>query len=340
MELLSAYADGELSDSDKAQVEEHLIACENCSALLELYREISVAAKESSLPVPEALRAGVMEKVLKADIPRTADNVTRLSRYRVVLTRYAPIAACLAVILLALPFVVDNNRQLNDYGAPSAPAPAMTPAAHDDAAPVPVIEEAHESQHSLNEDSGEMHRMNEPEGAAGAYVDADDGTPETNRGLGETTAQEAGSAPAPDSPLASEHDQNPVRPAPPAESPAEHAPAPASTPAPAPAAPADMITPEHPMISQDVPERTEQESDRIMDFMSGAYAWITVTGEIPRYLAGREPMSFGPWMGWEMVFEIPRSAIPEILDEQNDRNTVNLTSNHNDSSYAVVMYSK
>jgi hypothetical protein len=119
IEFISAYADIELSDADKKRVEEHLATCVNCSALLELCREISTAANESSSPAPEVLFRNVMDIVQNESMPRAAGNVKRFGRYRVMLTRYVPIAACLAVVLLALPFVVNRSGQ----NADSMPAP-------------------------------------------------------------------------------------------------------------------------------------------------------------------------------------------------------------------------
>ena len=51
-ELISAYADGELSEPEMMHIKEHLDSCENCSAILELYRGISAAVAESSVRAP------------------------------------------------------------------------------------------------------------------------------------------------------------------------------------------------------------------------------------------------------------------------------------------------
>jgi len=140
IELISAYADGELTGSDKQRLKEHLGVCENCSAILDLYREISVAAEESGAPVPDALRDGVMEKVLLEDAHGAGDTGKNRKVIRMVLTRYVPIAACLAVALITLPNVMNNSGGQDSYGnvapmeagapetaAPAAPAPAATP---------------------------------------------------------------------------------------------------------------------------------------------------------------------------------------------------------------------
>jgi anti-sigma factor (TIGR02949 family) len=120
IELISAYADGELTDAEKRRLEDHLGACESCSALLDIYREISIATDEACLPAPDALRTGVMEKILSGDIARLAGNEKRRKTVYIVLSRYVPAAACLAVILLALPWVFGRGGQ--NYTASHAPA--------------------------------------------------------------------------------------------------------------------------------------------------------------------------------------------------------------------------
>ena len=128
LELISAYADDELTESEKRRVKEHLDTCESCSALLELYREISVAAAESSEPAPAELLSGVMEKVRHEGKTVKSDNANRRRIIRLALTRYVPVAACLAVMLLTLPRVMSNNRLAYDMTASmpnSAQAEAM-----------------------------------------------------------------------------------------------------------------------------------------------------------------------------------------------------------------------
>jgi len=135
MEQISAYADGELNDSDKRQVESHLTECQSCSALLDIYREISVSVVKTSAPAPEALRIGVMNRVLHEDIPRVADSKKKQKRYRFALTRFAPVAACLVVGFL----LWQNWDSLFGWSQEAvAPAPAMAPAPAPDAAPPPA----------------------------------------------------------------------------------------------------------------------------------------------------------------------------------------------------------
>ena len=128
LELISAYADGELAEADKLLVEEHLAECENCSAILDLYRGASAAFAESCVPAPEELLGGVMSGIMTdggvgdggAEDAGSAggaggDSVNNANTgkgtvIRMVLTRYVPIAACLVLILLTVPRFLDLNR--------------------------------------------------------------------------------------------------------------------------------------------------------------------------------------------------------------------------------------
>lgn len=113
-ELISAYVDGELTESDKKNLETHLNNCESCSALLALYREIPNAVAESAVPAPDMLCSGVMAKIISDDAASIAENGRRRKVIRVVLTRYLPVAACLAIVLLALPRILNYNRSTGD----------------------------------------------------------------------------------------------------------------------------------------------------------------------------------------------------------------------------------
>ncbi|MCL2628325.1 MAG: zf-HC2 domain-containing protein [Oscillospiraceae bacterium] len=128
VEQLSAYHDNELSEQETQKLLGHLNACEDCSALLEVYKEISVAADISDTLVPDALRIGVMNRI-KAEKPVIATKRKRNIQF--FLTRYMPIAACLAVVLLVwgfwgdlfAPRGADNFAPLaSSFGDYSAPA--------------------------------------------------------------------------------------------------------------------------------------------------------------------------------------------------------------------------
>ena len=136
LEMISAYVDSELSASDKQRLEDHLIDCENCSAILSFYREISTSIEESSVPAPETLRTSVMERIQGDGTSGTDARKRRQKLVRTALTRYIPIAACLAIALLILPHFLSINRSTNDAAfsesepdMPAEVAPAMAPVA-------------------------------------------------------------------------------------------------------------------------------------------------------------------------------------------------------------------
>ena len=131
-ERISAYADGELSDSDRLSIEEHLAVCDDCSALLAIYRAISVTAKETLVPAPTALSETVMKKILSFDADLGAGSVRKSKTLSIIMSRYVPLAACLALILLTLPNILkfDRSSPVPDHmsalpvAAPMPSAPA------------------------------------------------------------------------------------------------------------------------------------------------------------------------------------------------------------------------
>jgi len=286
-DLLCAYADGELTESNKQLVEDHLIICENCSAILKVYREISDSVNETNVPAPDALRIGVMNRIQSESVPGTVgrrqvsntasqkkEGAKQRGRLNVLLTRYAPIAAGLVVMLLIWQFWGEmfTGRQNAMQTAAPAPAADSMPAA----APAPQAAPAPET--AVNFDD-----MSESDSLADEEAFSFDAAAE--------------------------------------------------------AAPAALAEPEAPLLTDIT--RTTQETEEIMAYMSGAYAEITVTGDLPVLLAGHEPQPFGSWFGWEMVFEIPSSEVPALLAELGTRSgfSVSYQTDNRDSKYAVVLFS-
>jgi len=134
LELISAYIDNEISESDKTALEAHLSTCESCSAALELYKEMSASISESAISAPESLCGSVMEKILseKNDVKdsfvaesdsKDTENEKNKNNGIIYFKRYLPAVACLAVILLALPFALTlNNQAENDVAMPAGEA--------------------------------------------------------------------------------------------------------------------------------------------------------------------------------------------------------------------------
>ncbi|MCL2200727.1 MAG: zf-HC2 domain-containing protein [Oscillospiraceae bacterium] len=106
MELLSAQIDNELSQADSERLQAHLQSCEECSAIMEFYNEISVAASESAAEAPEELCTNVMSQIRSGNVKKTAPSKRNAIVY---LKRYLPAVAGLAVILTALPFILTNQ---------------------------------------------------------------------------------------------------------------------------------------------------------------------------------------------------------------------------------------
>ena len=138
LEHISAYADDEISESDKLHLEAHLAACKHCSSILEAFRGISQILVESSKPAPESLSIGVMEKIMIQDTAHdTAQATTHTTaqieakikifrRVNLVLTRYIPAAACLAFLLLTVPrlFGIGGMASRPGTGSSEAPMPS------------------------------------------------------------------------------------------------------------------------------------------------------------------------------------------------------------------------
>jgi len=158
-DLLCAYADGELPEFNRQSVEDHLAICDNCSAILKLYRELARTIDDSKLLPPEALCIGVMDKIQEESVPRRATTTKQRVKYRKILTRYAPIAACLVAMLLVWQFWGDMFGARNNYASTGSPEPAsdrtaaMTTAAD---APAPQAEMADMEESVWDHDGGEI----------------------------------------------------------------------------------------------------------------------------------------------------------------------------------------
>lgn len=125
-ELISAYVDSELDDSDAIRVEKHLETCESCSAILRLYRVISAISQESLVEAPATLRDGVMKNIRNEGVVHIGDHAKKRRIVRRVLTRYVPIAACLAAILLTLPRVIDLSRSADNMATDKMFSPSAS----------------------------------------------------------------------------------------------------------------------------------------------------------------------------------------------------------------------
>jgi Putative zinc-finger len=91
-ELLSAYLDGELAETDRAAVEAHVADCAPCGALLDDFRAMAaIATREEPPPVPADLQSRIRAKVGLARVARARPLRFRLPYYRLGLAAAAGI---------------------------------------------------------------------------------------------------------------------------------------------------------------------------------------------------------------------------------------------------------
>jgi hypothetical protein len=88
--------DGELTESQKTELEAHLAVCGDCARLYDAFAFISSAIGEGLADPPESLRAGVMDGIRAQGARHPA--VKKRPR---VWARMAALAACLAVVVFA-----------------------------------------------------------------------------------------------------------------------------------------------------------------------------------------------------------------------------------------------
>ncbi len=99
-DMISAYADDELNEDEKAELEAHLAECEECRSILETYREISAEIIQDTEEVPESFAAGVMDKV--ASYEKNIKAGKQRKNFGIA-GRWIGIAACIAIVLVAFP---------------------------------------------------------------------------------------------------------------------------------------------------------------------------------------------------------------------------------------------
>lgn len=117
--LLDLYVDGELEVADMIRVQEHLDACSACQAYVDELLAIRAAFPEiEDTIVPEGFADGVMSAIA-ASAPKVKKRSTPWKKVLI------PIAACLAVVVMALPLSGLMNNARKEAAAPSdAPAAA------------------------------------------------------------------------------------------------------------------------------------------------------------------------------------------------------------------------
>ena len=306
LELISAYADNEISVFDKHRIEEHLNACESCSALLTFYREISLGINESGVEVPDALLTGVMEKIQSEPPVNAAGKAKKPGNARVILLRYAPLAACLAVMLIAAPWIMQTINQ-SPIGSVPSPAANMELAISQDESTSGAVSGGMDQGAGFAPEAGggSMFTDGEATPAAPPEVAADVEAEEIQR-------RSVGSEEMP-------------------EAPQVHA---------------EVFTTDsvQDVTSADDSAEGWSQSDPggVLDTLvvfSDAYAWIEITGDFPEFLTAYDPEQLEGWLDWELCYRIPRAAALVLIEDLSGRGDVLITLNDSSSDYAVVFYS-
>lgn len=131
-DMISSYADGELSGNDKSDLQKHLEACASCRSLLSLYKSISAAAAESLAEPPDSFTDSVMSKIKPLSEEANADKNTESKHkksLRPVIISFVAAAACLALAFMVSPGLFGLIGSRNS--AASVPMASAAPAAYD-----------------------------------------------------------------------------------------------------------------------------------------------------------------------------------------------------------------
>jgi len=340
VDLISAYVDGELAEPDKQRLEKHLAECENCSALFELYREITDSTLESAVEAPESLVGNVMDRVhsdgriirdyiaYDSGVDRI-DDAAKRRKVMHVISRYMPIAACVVIALLVLPRFFGNGR--------TDSAPTTGGGSSGSSSQVRTTVPAGVSPGQSSETT---------QGSSSAGGGAGSGSGST----GGSSATGGASAPAEsqDSGLRIFVEDDADNPMP------EATPEALPMPSMAPYDDDDESIPAEP--GQENPREEmgtdEEKTDQVeeiyapapgfgdaMSYLSSAYAWITIQGDLPDFLAGYPAEPFDTWFQWDMFIEIPRDEVQGLLDALSGYDGVDIVYSNESSDYAVVLYS-
>lgn len=98
-ELISCLIDNELSDEDRIDLMLHIENCPSCREYYETISHLFAGENFEMVPPPESLASSVMSKVNAAGAPRPAKKRPTVTT----VTKYLAIAACAAIVFLAVP---------------------------------------------------------------------------------------------------------------------------------------------------------------------------------------------------------------------------------------------
>jgi len=313
-EQLSAYYDGELSESEALQIKNHINKCDSCSALLEMYKEFSVASETSDIPVPDALKIGVMNRIKAEELYAPAKKSKNKKQIYYTLARYIPIAACLVVVFFVWSFWGNQLNVRND-AMPQSPqffgliepdeesAVSATPAAPG------VSGGASDADASLGDyvDQNEPLRSSDPNGQYqdDSILPVGAPTPEPSSDLtlkfGTFEALEV----SPE--LFLSHDES------------------------------DATRRRH---RADLP--SQQEAEDLETFFYEASYWVAFRGDLPAYLDNYQASPLSSLVSKQLIFKIPVDDLPLFLSQLTIENEPVIAIENDrapDSPYAAVLYS-
>lgn len=125
---ISGYLDGELSDQEMKQFEQHITSCSKCAALVSEMESLDNILHEMEEPLPDeaywgGFDARLSEKVDKASSPRPWWNIfTRFNK-----TQWA-LAAIVILLVIAFPFIWEITFSHKSATLPRQEAKISTPA--------------------------------------------------------------------------------------------------------------------------------------------------------------------------------------------------------------------
>lgn len=127
-EMISAYADGELSGNVKNAFESHLDACASCRSLLSLYKGVTEATEDSLKEPPAGFAASVMSKIksLSEDESTWQPTANKKGKsIKPVIISFVAAAACLVMAFIVTPELFGFTNLRNSTA--SVPMPSSAP---------------------------------------------------------------------------------------------------------------------------------------------------------------------------------------------------------------------
>lgn len=137
-EMLEAYADGELTEQQKAHVEQHVAHCPHCAALLDEYLALNAAIADCAVQAPEGFAERVSQAIRnQPQAPvRTKKNGVRLGKIAPWIGIGAAALLCVSIASSSLVRFVTKNLADPDFSVDSSAGELQ--------APVPPAESAQE----------------------------------------------------------------------------------------------------------------------------------------------------------------------------------------------------